>query len=72
MSEDSKLPLWLRGSPADGALAVGSRSAWGFPFQQCRLARLGAGIRVQTHLVFGKSHCGRLIAIATPLQQSPA
>jgi hypothetical protein len=68
----AKLPLWLRRPPADGALAIRGGPAWGFPLQQRGVARLGTGIRVQTHLVFGKRHGRRLVAIAAPLEQCPA
>jgi hypothetical protein len=31
------------------------------------MARLGTGIGVQAHFIFGKSHGGRLLAVAAPL-----
>lgn len=36
------------------------------------MTRLRAVMRVQTHLLFCKSHCVHLLAFAVPLQKSPA
>jgi hypothetical protein len=70
--EHSWLPLRLGSSPSDGALAVGGGPARRFPLELRRVARLGAGVGMETHFVFSKSHGAGLAVFAPPLQQSTA
>jgi hypothetical protein len=70
--EHRSLPLRLGSSPPDSALAVGGGPTRRFPLELRGVARFGAGVCMETHFVFGKSHRAGLAVFASPFQQSAA